>query len=167
MSVLASIVAVLSLTLTAAVSGVFFAYSNSVVPGLDAVRPEQAITAMNSLNRTILNPLFLTTFVGPPIATVLAGILILVDGATTAGLLYLAAALVYLAGCVAPTAAVNVPLNNGLDTGTVPADLDEAGRTWHDYSHRWTRWNHVRAAASLVAVALSGIALLLWGPAAG
>jgi uncharacterized membrane protein len=159
-SVLASIVAVVSLVLTAAVSGVFFAYSNSVVPGFDKVRPEQAITAMNSVNRTILNPLFLTTFVGPPIAAVLAGVLLLVAGPTTAGLLYLAAAVVYLAGCVAPTAAVNVPLNNGLDTGTIPTDPDEVARTWQEYSGRWLRWNHVRTAASLVAVALSGIALL-------
>ena len=160
MSVLASIVAVVSLVLTAAVSGVFFAYSNSVVPGLDKVRPEQAITAMNSVNRTILNPLFLTTFTGPPIAAVLAGVLLLVAGSTTAGLLYLAAAVVYLAGCVAPTAAVNVPLNNGLDTGTIPTDPDEVTRTWQEYSSRWLRWNHWRTAASLVAVALSGAALL-------
>jgi len=159
-SVLASIVAVVSLVLTAAVSGVFFAYSNSVVPGLDKVRPEQAITAMNSVNRTILNPLFLTTFTGPPIAAVLAGVLLLVAGSTTAGLLYLAAAVVYLAGCVAPTAAVNVPLNNGLDTGTIPTDPDEVTRTWQEYSSRWLRWNHWRTAASLVAVALSGAALL-------
>jgi uncharacterized membrane protein len=159
-SVLASIVAVVSLVLTAAVSGVFFAYSNSVVPGLDKVRPEQAITAMNSVNRTILNPLFLTTFTGPPIAAVLAGVLLLVAGSTTAGLLYLAAAVVYLAGCVAPTAAVNVPLNNGLDTGTIPTDPDEVARTWQEYSSRWLRWNHARTAASLVAVALSGVALL-------
>jgi uncharacterized membrane protein len=159
-SVLASIVAVLSLVLTAAVSGVFFAYSNSVVPGLNAVRPEQAITAMTSINRTILNPLFLTTFVGPPVAAVLAGILLLIAGTTTAGLLYLGAALVYAAGCIAPTAAVNVPLNNGLDTGTIPTDPDEVTRTWQEYSSRWLRWNHWRAVASLVAVALSGVALL-------
>jgi uncharacterized membrane protein len=164
-SVLASIVAVLSLVLTAAVSGVFFAYSNSVVPGLDAVRPEQAITAMNSMNRKIINPLFLTSFLGPPVAAALAGILILVDGATTAGLLYLAAAVVYLAGCVAPTAAVNVPLNNGLDTGTIPTDPDEVTRTWQDYSGRWKAWNHGRAAGSLVAVALSGVGLICWGAA--
>lgn len=163
MFVLASIVAVVSLVLTAAVSGVFFAFSNSVVPGLDAVRPEQAITAMTSINRVILNPLFLATFVGPPIAAVLAGILIMIEGGTAGGLLFLAAAVVYVAACVAPTAAVNVPLNNALDTGTIPTDPAEVGRTWTDYSGRWKRWNHWRAVGSLVAVALSGVALLVWG----
>jgi uncharacterized membrane protein len=160
-SVLASIVAVVSLVLTATVSGVFFTYSNSVVPGLDAVRPEPAITSMNSINRAILNPLFLTTFVGTPIAAVLAGILIMVDGDTTAGLLFLGAALVYVAACIVPTAAVNVPLNNALGSGTTPADADEAGRVWSAYSGRWTRANHWRTAGSLVAVALSGVALLI------
>ncbi|HEV7646533.1 MAG TPA: anthrone oxygenase family protein [Actinophytocola sp.] len=163
MFVVASIVAVVSLVLTAAVSGVFFAFSNSVVPGLDAIRPEQAITAMTSINRTILNPLFLATFVGPPIAAVLAGVLIMVAGGTGGGLLFLAAAVVYALACIAPTAAVNVPLNNALDTGTIPTDADEVGRTWTGYSARWTRWNHWRAAGSLVAVALSGVGLLVWG----
>lgn len=163
MFVLASVVAVVSLVLTAAVSGVFFAFSTSVVPGLDALRPEHAIAAMTSMNRKILNPLFLTSFVGPPIAAVLAGVLIMIDGGTTAGLLFLAAAAVYVLGCVAPTAAVNVPLNNALDTGAIPTDPEEAGRTWTGYSGRWTRWNHWRAVGGLAAVALSGIALLVWG----
>jgi uncharacterized membrane protein len=161
--VVASIVAVVSLVLTATVSGVFFTFSNSIMPGLDAVRPEQAITAMTSINRKILNPLFLTTFVGPPVAALLAGILIMIAGGSVGGLLYIGAAVIYVTGCIAPTAAVNVPLNNGLDTGQIPADADEAGRTWTDYSTRWTRWNHWRAAGSVVAVALSGVALLVWG----
>ena len=163
MFVLASIVAVLSLVLTAAVSGVFFAFSNSVVPGLNAVRPEQAITSMTSINRVILNPLFLSSFVGPPVAAVLAGILILVEGSTPAGLLYLAAAVVYALSCIVPTATVNVPLNNSLDSGTIPTDPEEATRTWNAYSGRWLKWNHWRAVGSLVAVALSGVALLVWG----
>jgi uncharacterized membrane protein len=161
--VFASIVAVVALLLTAVVSGVFFTYSNSVVPGLDAVRPEQAISAMTSINRAILNPLFLTTFVGPPIASVLAGILILIEGTTTAGLLFFAAALVYALACIAPTATVNVPLNNALDSGSIPTDPDVATQTWTGYSDRWKKWNHWRAAGSVVAVALSGVALLVLG----
>ena len=163
MFVLASIVAVFSLVLTAAVSGVFFAFSNSVVPGLNAVRPEQAITSMTSINRVILNPLFLSAFVGPPIAAVLAGILILVEGSTSASLLYFASAVVYALACIVPTATVNVPLNNALDSGTIPTAPEEVTRTWNDYSGRWLKWNHWRAVGSLVAVALSGVALLVWG----
>jgi len=161
--IVASIVAVVSLLLTATVSGVFFAYSNSVVPGLDAVRPEQAITSMTSINRVILNPAFLTSFVGPPVALLLAGILIMIEGGTAGGLLFIAAAVIYAAGCIAPTAVVNVPLNNALDTGSIPTDPAEAGEKWTAYSQRWKRWNHVRAAGSLAAVGLAGVALLVWG----
>lgn len=163
MDVLTAVAAAVALVLTGAVSGVFFAYSNSVVPGLDAGRPDQAITAMNNMNRKILNPLFLTTFVGPPIAAVVTAVLLLTLDETGAALLFFCAAAVYVLGAVAPTAAVNVPLNNALGTGPVPADEAEVARVWTDYSTRWTRWNHWRAVSSLTALAAMGIALLVWG----
>ncbi|MPZ80247.1 MAG: DUF1772 domain-containing protein [Actinophytocola sp.] len=133
------------------------------MPGLDAIGAGDAIVAMNSIDRKILNPVFLTSFVGPPVAAVAAGVLIMAAGSTPAGLLFLAAAVVYLLGCIVPTARVNVPLNNALGAGPLPADRDEATRVWTGYSARWTRWNHWRAVFSLVAVALSGVGLLVWG----
>lgn len=166
MFVLITVVAVLSLVLTAVVSGVFFAYSNSVLPGLDAVEPGAAIDAMSSMNRAIINPMFLLSFLGPPVTALAAGILIMVDGGMAGGLLFLAAAVVYLLGCVVTTARVNVPMNNALDAAPAPADGDEATRVWTGFSIRWTRWNNWRAGLSLVAVALSGIGLLVWGHAA-
>jgi uncharacterized membrane protein len=156
----AVIVAALALLLGGAVAGVFFTYSNSVLPGLNAIRPDEAIRAMNSMNRKIINPLFLATFVGTPLVAAVAGVLLLVAGATGAALLFFGAALVYFLGAIVPTAAVNVPLNNVLDRSPLPGDEAEAARLWSNYAARWVRWNHWRAVFSLVALLLMGIGLV-------
>jgi len=159
------VVAMVGLVLTGAGAGVFFTFSNSIMPGLDAVRAEQAVAAMNSINVKIINPLFLAAFLGPPVVAALTGVLLLGDADTDAGgaaLLFFAAAVVYVLGAIVPTAAVNVPLNNALAAAPVPTGEAEVTRVWTDYSTRWTRWNHWRAVGSLAALVLMGIGLLVW-----
>ncbi len=46
------------------VAGLFFAYSNSVMPALAKMPSPQGITAMNYINVVIQNPLFFTVFMG-------------------------------------------------------------------------------------------------------
>ena len=57
----------------------------------------------------------------------------------------------YLVGCIGVTMFGNVPLNQRL-ANTDPGG-DEAESLWGFYLSRWTRWNHVRTAASLAAAA--------------
>lgn len=163
MDVLAAAVAAVALVLTGAVSGVFFAYSNSVVPGLGAVRPGPAIEAMNGMNRAIYNPRFLLTFTGPLVASPVAAVLLLVGDASGPALLLFGAFAVYVAGAAAPTAAVNVPMVNALAARPVPADEATAARVWSSFRTRWTRWNTVRTVSSLVSLLLIGLGLLVWG----
>lgn len=154
MVALTLVVALVNLVLLGAVHGVFFAYSNSVVPGLDRTGPESAAAAMRGVNVVIVNPRFLATFVGPVLTAAATGFLLLALDETTAALLYLGAAVVYLVGCLAVTGRVNVPMNNALESGTL---------TWSEYSPRWRRWNTVRTVASLVALVLCGTGLYAWG----
>jgi uncharacterized membrane protein len=159
--VLTAVVAMVGLALAGASAGLFFTFSNSVMPGLDAIRPEAAISTMTSINRKILNPLFLLVYVGSTLITLVAGVLLLsLD--TGAAWLFFAAVAVYFLGVIAPTARVNVPLNNALDTTPIPDDEAEAARMWSDYSTRWTRWNHWRAVFSLATLVLMGVGLLIW-----
>jgi uncharacterized membrane protein len=51
----------------------------------------------------------------------------------------------------------NVPRNNAL--AAVRPDSDEGARLWAGYLDVWTRWNHVRALASLLAAAAFTAAL--------
>ncbi|PTR10630.1 hypothetical protein C8R32_101160 [Nitrosospira sp. Nsp5] len=48
-------------------AGLFFVFSNSVMKVLARLHPESGIAAMQSINIVIINPLFLTVFLGIPL----------------------------------------------------------------------------------------------------
>lgn len=159
MLVVALVVAFLNLLLLGAVYGVFFTYSNSVVPGLDNADPETAVAAMRKVNVAIINPSFMATFVGPVVTAALTGVLLLVVDEGTPAVLYFVAAAVYLLGCLVVTGRMNIPLNNALEN----SDSTDWAKRWQDFSPRWRRWNTVRTLSSGVALVLSGVGLYLWG----
>jgi uncharacterized membrane protein len=160
MTVLTMIAFGVTLALTGLVTGVYFTFSNSVLPGLDTLPPEQAYAAIRGINEKILNPPFLATFVGTPLAAIVTAILLLAGGDSAAAWWLFAAAAVYVAGAFVPTAAVNVPLNNTLARPAEPAD---AARLWTAFAPRWTRWNNLRVVASTISLLLTGIAVYVWG----
>jgi uncharacterized membrane protein len=135
-----------ALALHAALTGLFYTFSMSVMPGLNALEPAQAEEAMRSVNRKILNPWLYIPFLGAPVAALVAGLL----ADAPAALWLFAAAGVNFAGSFLVTVAVNVPMNNALDAGEMP---------WKEYSRRWTAWNTLRAVASLVGLVLVGAGL--------
>ncbi|MGP4112818.1 anthrone oxygenase family protein [Streptomyces sp. 4N509B] len=163
MHTLAAVLAALTLAMTGAMTGVFFAFSVSVTLGLDAAGPERAVPVMQRVNERILNPVFLTTFVGAPLTAAVCGGLLLAVGHTAAGWVLLAAAGTYALGAIVPTAVVNVPLNNALNAAGTPESPSHAARLWGDFAPRWTAWNTARAVASCVSLLLVGLGVFLWG----
>ncbi|MEU8254312.1 anthrone oxygenase family protein [Micromonospora inaquosa] len=153
--------AAVTLVLTGAITGVYFAFSVAVMPGLNAVDAGTAIRAMTSINQKIQNPLFFVTFFGPIVAATVTGVLLLIPGHRTPGVLFLLAAGVYLVGALIPTVLVNVPMNETLDAAGVPTDPAEAARIWASYSSGWMWWNSVRAVASLISLLLAGLGIFL------
>lgn len=140
-----AIVAVLLLGLSA---GLFFAFTVAVMPGLRRTDDATFVATMTAINRAILNFPFGLVFVGALIAPIVAAILAFVTGASSPWLL-IAAAVVYLAGVLAVTGGVNVPLNEALDR-------DGKRRPFED---RWVRFNTVRTVSGIVAFALALLAL--------
>ncbi|MGV9303295.1 MULTISPECIES: anthrone oxygenase family protein [unclassified Nonomuraea] len=157
MTTLTQVIAVLSLVLLGAMAGLFYGFTISVMPGLDAIRPDQAVAAMRSANRKILNPVFLLMYLAAPVAPVAAGVLLLVQDVPAAGTAFLVAGGLYVLGAFAVTAAVNVPMNNALEAGR-----GEPERLWAAYSARWRRWNTLRGLVSFASLAIAGVGLLLW-----
>jgi uncharacterized membrane protein len=153
------IAAFLNLVLLAAVFGVYFTYSNSVVPGLDRAEPDQAVAAMRQMNIAIINPRFLATFIGPVITATATGVLLLSIGEDVAGYLFLAGAVVYLVGCVIITQRINIPLNNALEN----SESTDWTQRWADFSPRWRRWNTVRTFSSGLSLLLCGAGLYICG----
>jgi uncharacterized membrane protein len=153
------IAALLTLVLLAGAYGVFFTYSNSVMPGLDQVAAEKAVDAMRRINIVIVNPVFLASFIGPVITGAATGFLLLGLDENTSAYLFFAAAVVYLIGGIIISGRLNIPLNNALENST---STDWETR-WADFSPKWQRWNTVRAFLSMVALVLCGVGLYLWG----
>jgi uncharacterized membrane protein len=146
-------------------AGLFFTFSNSVMGALARLQPAEGIAAMQSINRVILNPLFLAVFLGTPAlcALVILSSLWRWNDAGSAWLL-LGSAL-YIAGAFLVTIFINVPMNNALDA-VQPAST-EGVNLWTGYLANWTAWNHVRSVASLAAMALLVVGLYLGARAPG
>lgn len=155
--------AAITLTLTGAIAGFFYAYSVSVMRGLDATDPQHAIAAMQGINATIRNALFAPAFFGTPVMAAMTGALFIFGHHRKPGFVLVLAAAVYLFGALVPTLLVNVPMNDALAVVIIPADRQEAETLWTAYSTRWTAWNHLRLAFSMLSLVLVGSALFLAG----
>lgn len=142
------------------VAGIFFAFSNFVMGALGRVTPEAGISAMQSINVVVLNPLFLGLFMGTAGLCLILAIAALLGWSQPGALYLLAGCILYFAGCFLVTIAGNVPLNDAL--AAVAATSDEGRRVWANYLSEWTFWNHVRTIASLGASAAFIVAMLKW-----
>lgn len=138
------------------IAGVFFAFSTFVMNALSRLPPAQGIAAMQSINITAINPLFMMAFLGTAGACILLAVSSFKWHQPGAAYL-LVGSLLYLVGTVGVTIAFNVPLNDAL-AKVEPSSTDGA-KLWASYLANWTIWNHVRAAAAFVAGASLIIAL--------
>ena len=157
MLTLTIIIALLTTVQLAGMYGLFLTFSNSVLPGLDAIEPEQAVRAMRSINVKIVNPLFILHFVVTLVTSAVTGVLLLAQSETTPAIFFFAATGVYLIVFLI-TGSQNIPLNNALDKST----STDYHQVWADFSPRWLRLNHVRTVLCMVSVVLAGVGLFTW-----
>jgi len=131
-------------------AGLFFTFSVFMMRSLDRLPPSQGIAAMQSINTTIVTPLFLLVFVGTTVAcAVLGGVAAFaVDGPARVWLIV--GCLLYLVGCFLLTGAFHIPRNDKLD-GFDPTTA-EAARYWATYVREWTLGNHVRTLSCIGAL---------------
>jgi len=129
------------------IAGLFFAFSVAVMQALARLPAAGGIAAMQSINSAILNPLFLSVFLGTAAGCVLVMIIALVRWHSPGSVYLLVGGALYLVASLLVTAVFNVPKNDAL-AAIVPADPDSAG-LWAGYLASWTTWNHVRTVASL------------------
>lgn len=137
-------------------AGLYFAYSNSVMPALAKLPVPQGVAAMNHVNVVIMNPLFLGLFMGIALLSILLVVAAFL-GWTPKPAWIIAGAALYLIGHIAVTMAINVPLNNAL--AAAAPDSAQAAQVWATMLDRWVFWNHVRAIACTGALAAFVMAL--------
>jgi uncharacterized membrane protein len=133
------------------IAGFFLAFSACVMAALGRIPPASGISAMQSINVVVLNPVFLGTFFGTAALSLVLAAAALMNWTEPGAFYLLAGSLLYLAGSILVTMICNVPLNNRL--AAVKPESAEGKAVWTHYLRVWTAWNHVRTAAPLAAMA--------------
>ncbi|MBD2677655.1 MULTISPECIES: DUF1772 domain-containing protein [Nostoc] len=139
------------------VAGVFFAFSTFVMSALARLQPREGIIAMQSINITAIDPLFMVALFGTGLACLFLAIASLSKWDQPGAVYLLLGSLVYLVGTILVTIVFNVPLNDAL--AIAKPDSTEGANLWARYLTNWTLWNHVRTIAAFGAAALLTIGL--------
>ena len=130
------------------VTGLLFAFSNFVMRALADLPAEQGMFAMQRINKTIINPIFLVFFLGTPVLCLVVAVTVFPQLGAPGVLPLLVGTLAYLVGPFGITVLFNVPLNNRL-AGAKPSESENA---WPMYQKKWQRWNHIRTYIGIASV---------------
>ncbi len=143
-------------------SGLFFTFSNFAMQAFGELPPNYGSAAMQSVNVRIINPQFLTVFLGTAIISLISVVFAGLNWEQPGSAWILAGGLLYLGGCMFITIRFNIPLNDQLAT------LDPEGPgiipRWQAYAASWLPWNHVRTFSTLAATAAFAVSLTKFNP---
>ncbi|TGQ44008.1 MULTISPECIES: DUF1772 domain-containing protein [unclassified Mesorhizobium] len=139
------------------VGGVFFAFSNFVMPALARLPVAGGIAAMNSINVTVITPMFMTALFGTGLICLVLAAGAIIGWSQPGSFWLLAGALIYVVGNPIVTMVFNVPLNDAL-AAVDPASANGA-TVWTTYLREWVTWNHVRTITGIVALGCFIVAL--------
>lgn len=149
---------ILATFLCSLVAGFLLAFALVVMPGMKQLENKAFIRAFQAIDGIIQDgqPVFTALWVGSAIALVVAAAFSLGEGDAVGGWLIILATLGYLLGVQLPTVAINIPLNNRLQSVDVEA-VDETAQAAarEAFEGRWNRWNAIRT------VVACGVSLLL------
>lgn len=156
-----------SLLLSAAIFGFFYAWVCSTMWGLDAADPRISIAAMQAMNASVRNVVFFPAFFLTPIALIASSVLLWKLSLNSGAAWFAAAAATYFCFGLMLTVTINVPMNEALALKEVPARLEEAVVIWDDYSTTWQFWNQTRTLSSGASFLMAVLGLLSIASAEG
>lgn len=151
-----SIILITTITTTALITGLFYAYTCSVNIGLGRLPNREYLTAMQNINSAILNPLFFMSFMGALILLPLSAWLNYEQSLSGRFLLLVIAAAVYITGVFGVTMLGNVPLNDMLaGVHLKSATVSDIARLRLSFEQPWLMWHSVRTVASVLCLVLT------------
>lgn len=112
---------------------------------------------MQRINVVVINPLFLGVFVGTAVLAAGCIVAAFFPWGSPRSPLLIAAGMLYVVGSFFVTMAFNVPRNERL--ARLGSESPEAAAYWPTYLREWSRWNHVRTAASIASAACAAASL--------
>ena len=149
--------------LTGLIAGLFYSYTCSVNLGLGKLADKEYLTAMQSINREILNPVFFATFIGTLLALPACTALVYFkEGINITFWLMLIATLLYATGTFGITVFGNVPINEALASFTIDgATASELAAKRSAFEQPWNRLNTIRTITSVFSFATYLTAIII------
>jgi uncharacterized membrane protein len=146
-------------------AGAFGLYAHAIMPGLRKTDDRTFVGAFQEIDRAIINPWFMVSFLGALAFTVVAFVLHL--GADERSVLpWIAAALVLYVVVFVVTIGINVPLNDDIKAAGDPDRVGDLAAVREQFDEmRWARWNVARTLATTAAFGCLAWALVLHGRA--
>ena len=145
---------------TGLIAGLFFTYANSVMPALRGADDRAFVDVMQRINTVILNPLFLSTFMGGLLISVAAAVVVWQADDRSALPWIVAGVVLYLVMFLV-TRAVNIPLNIELDRAGDVDTIADVHAVRDRFEATWNTWNAVRAVTATAAFGCLATALLV------
>ncbi len=142
-------------------SGLFYAFSVSVMPGLARSDDRTVIETMQRINVAILNGWFILGYLGALVFTAAAVVLHATGSGGRQALAPLIGALVAYIGAMVVTARINIPLNNALEQAGPVDHITDTAAVRRAFETPWTRANTWRTLLCTTALALLAWTLLL------
>jgi len=139
----------------ALIAGLFYAYSCSVNTGLGRLSDIEYLSAMQAINKAILNPWFFGSFMGSMLLLPMSTWLQFSSEQYLRFYLLLGATIIYLIGVFGVTAFGNVPLNErlaGADLITLSGQAIGDLRT--AFENPWLQYHMVRTLAAILTLIL-------------
>jgi uncharacterized membrane protein len=148
---------------TGLMAGVFGLYAHAIMPGLRETDDRTFVGAFQEIDRAIINPWFIPTFVGALVLTGVAAALHLREDERSALPWIVAAFVLYLVVFVI-TIRVNVPLNDDIKAAGDPDRIADLAAVRERFDEtRWASWNVARAVATTAAFGCLAWGLVLHG----
>jgi len=147
---------------TGLMAGLFFAFTVAIMPALRGSDDRTFVDVMQRINVSILNPLFLTVFMGGLILTIAAGVLHL--GSDHRRVLpWIIAGLVLYVAVLVITGRFNVPLNDQLEAAGDPNTINNLAAVRERFETPWVAWNIARTLANIAACCCLAYGLIVDG----
>jgi uncharacterized membrane protein len=143
-------------------AGIFFTWSNAVKPGIGKLNDIDYLSALQSMNRVILNSLFLIVFIGTIISVALVPVFHFHFYPKNIFWLLILIVIIYLVGVFSVTVFGNIPLNEILDKRNLSVmNPNDLSLLRDSIENRWNNFNLIRSISSAVSFLLLIISYVL------
>ena len=157
-----TIILALAILLTGLMAGIFFTWSNAVKPGIGKLSDIEYLTALQSMNRVILNNAFKIIFLGAIIAVALVPIFYFNLYPRNIFWLFVFTLVIYWIGVFGVTVSGNIPLNEILDKTNLESITSEEIKILRkSIEVKWNNFNLIRCISSGITFILLIVSFLI------